>query len=79
MLLVDLAHGSEMAHTEGFKKSISGQIAALDHLTALAIRGFVPKGILIEASSSISPVDPNMPFNVAINGIIRLAEIARSR
>jgi 3-deoxy-D-arabino-heptulosonate 7-phosphate (DAHP) synthase len=79
MLFVDLAHGSEMAHTKGFKKSVQGQITALEHLTILAMSGFMPKGTLIEASSSISPVDPNMPFNIALNGIIRLAEIARSR
>jgi hypothetical protein len=79
MLVVDTAHGSEMAHTPNFEKSVEGQIESLDNLIRLSIEGFLPKGVLIEASDTQRVVDPPIPFNVAINGIIRLAEIAGSR
>lgn len=71
-LIVDLAHGSEMAHTEGFLKSEEGQEKALEHLIILSSKGLRPKGIMLEASDTPRLVDPNMSFTVALNGIKRL-------
>lgn len=68
LLIVDTAHGAEMAHhPEGsFEKSVEGQVAALDHLVELACRGYVPIGKLSEASSTQGRTDPNMPLQPSL-------------
>jgi phospho-2-dehydro-3-deoxyheptonate aldolase len=77
-MIVDVAHGSEMAHhPDGtFKKSVPGQIAALEHVIAIAEEhGELPAGIMAEASEADSPTDPHMPFNLAIEGVRKLLAI----
>lgn len=82
-LIVDTAHGAEMAfHPDGlFKKSVAGQQASLSRVLELAEKGAIPLGIMMEASDTIETsdnrrVDPNMPFNIAIEGLRRLSAIA---
>lgn len=76
-LIVDTAHGSEMAHhPEGvFQKSVEGQIAAMDHLVELACRGYAPLGKLSEASSTTGQTDPNMPLAPSLEASKQLHEI----
>jgi phospho-2-dehydro-3-deoxyheptonate aldolase len=76
-LIVDTAHGSEMAHDpeQMFKKSVAGQIAAIEAVLRLAEVGYVPAGIMIEASDIESPVDPTIPLQVALDGVKRLYQI----
>lgn len=81
-LLVDLAHGTEMAHdpVEGrFKKSVQGQIDAGAHLLEIIARtGEAPAGIFMEASNHPGKTDPNMPFKEALNIAHLLAEAKRA-
>lgn len=74
-LIVDTAHGSEMAHDKDFNKSVAGQIAAIEAVIGLAERGYLPAGIMIEASDIESPVDPVIPLETALAGVKRLYEI----
>lgn len=76
-LIVDTAHGSEMAHDpdKKFQKSVPGQIAAMEAVIRLAEDGRVPAGIMIEASDIESPVDPTIPLEIALAGAKRLYEI----
>lgn len=73
-MIVDVAHGSEMAHDPAgaFGKTVEGQQQALEHVTALAAQGYAPIGIMIEASDIPSPTDPVMPLDVACEGLIKL-------
>lgn len=78
MMIVDPAHGSEMAHdpSGANEKSVAGQEAALEHTISLAETGqALPLGIIMEATEAVSPTDPVSPFDVAINGIKRLHRI----
>ncbi len=79
-MIVDIAHGSEMAHDPngGFKKSVTGQIRALEHVLHLAELGESPSGIMAEASSAFSPTDPHMPFDIALQGVRRLHQLRMS-
>jgi phospho-2-dehydro-3-deoxyheptonate aldolase len=76
-VIVDVAHGSEMAHDPegGFQKSVEGQENALEHVIRLAEMGHIPMGVMIEASDIESPTDPVMPLQVALDGVKRLYEI----
>lgn len=76
-MLVDVAHGGEMAHdpAKGFEKSVLGQIACLDHVIKLAGDGMIPAGIMVETSNIPSPTDPTIPLNVAIEKTLQLAQI----
>lgn len=76
-LIVDTAHGGEMAHAPDvdFTKSVIGQIACLEHVIQLTEGGLVPAGIMIEASDAVSPTDPNMPHSNAISGVQRLHQL----
>jgi phospho-2-dehydro-3-deoxyheptonate aldolase len=79
-MIVDVAHGSEMAHDPngGFKKSVPGQIAAMNHVIRIADEHEeLPTGIMMEASSARSDTDPVMPFETATNGLLRLLDIQR--
>jgi phospho-2-dehydro-3-deoxyheptonate aldolase len=78
-LVVDTAHGGEMAHNPKgeYAKSIIGQIACIEHVINVAAKGEMPVGIMMEASDAASPTDPLVPFNVAIEGIRELNEIRR--
>lgn len=73
-IIVDLAHGSEQAHDLNgkFSKSIKGQAACFDHIIDLTRQGYKPVGIMTEASNVISPTDPNMPLELALNKIKKL-------
>lgn len=70
-LIVDVAHGSEIAHDPNgqFGKSVKGQIAAMQSVIRLAREGHVPAGIMIEASNLESPTDPVMPLSIALRGV----------
>lgn len=85
-LIIDTAHGSEMAHDpEGnFKKSVEGQIFCLEHVIFLADHGIFPRGVMIEASDYENPdktkrTDPNMPFASAAMGILELSRVIDSK
>jgi len=73
-LLVDLAHGSEMAHDKDFTKSVEGQVMALNHLTQIVLKGYAPRGVMIEASNAPRTVDPNMPLDLALQGTQNLLD-----
>jgi phospho-2-dehydro-3-deoxyheptonate aldolase len=70
-LIVDTAHGSQMAHDpEGkFSKSVDGQVLSLHALLRLVREGYHPAGTIMEASDLESPTDPHMPLWIAIHGI----------
>lgn len=76
-MIVDVAHGSEMAHNPAgiFEKSVGGQVRALGHVVTLAKQGLTPAGVMMEASSAESPTDPHMPFDIALRGMMRLYEL----
>lgn len=77
-MVVDIAHGSEMAHDPAgtFKKSVPGQIAALEHVIAVAEKyGELPVAIMAEASQAYSPTDPHMAHNLALGGVRRLHDL----
>ena len=76
-LIVDVAHGGEMAHDPStkFTKSVIGQLACLGHVLRLAEEGFMPAGIHMESSDARSPIDPVIPFKDGINGIVNLRNI----
>ncbi len=81
-MIVDIAHGSEMAHDPNgmFRKTTLGQMACLDHVISLASMGVIPAGIMIEASDFEHPdlrrrTDPNMSFNHALQGVKELHSI----
>lgn len=80
-LLVDWAHGGEQAHDPDgkFGKSVEGQIECMEHTIEIAERtGKAPAGIFAEASSAISPTDPVMSFEAAVEGAETLAKIKQS-
>lgn len=81
-MIVDVAHGSEMAHDPngGFKKSVPGQIAAMNHVIKIARdHGELPTGIMMEATSAESATDPVIPFQIAVNGLRVLHDVQRSQ
>lgn len=75
-VVVDTAHGSEMAHDPhgNFQKSIEGQVACLKHLGDIALRtGMLPHGVMVEATDAKSPTDPVIPFSEALRLVKVLA------
>jgi hypothetical protein len=76
-LMVDTAHGSEMAHdpSGAYKKSQEGQEAAAYHVLGLARQGLLPAGITLEASDWVGPTDPNMRLGIALSVISELQTI----
>lgn len=62
-LVVDIAHGSEMAHdpTRQYRKSTAGQLQCLEALNRV-MNEYRPLGIMAEASSAPSPTDPVIPI-----------------
>jgi 3-deoxy-D-arabino-heptulosonate 7-phosphate (DAHP) synthase len=80
-LIVDTAHGGEMAHHPNgeYAKSVVGQIACMEHVISIAEQGEIPAGIMIEASdAAVSPTDPLMPFHIALDGVLELNSIRRT-
>lgn len=78
-MIVDVAHGSEMAHDPAakFQKSVQGQADALEHVIRIARdHGTAPAGIMMEASEADSPTDPHLPLAVALEGLKRLHGLA---
>ena len=73
-LIVDVAHGSEMAHDPNGKncKSIEGQVLAMESVNDMAQEGIAPAGIMIEASDLPSKTDPHMPLGIALKGLVKL-------
>lgn len=74
-MVLDLAHGGEMAHDPGKRsqKSVAGQIACAHHAIRLANEGIRMAGYLMEASDIKSVTDPNMPHTEGIKAITRIA------
>jgi hypothetical protein len=77
LVIVDIAHGTEMAHDPDgqFKKTVAGQILAMEAVLDLAREGYAPAGIMIEASDLKSRTDPHMPLEIALNGVKQLYNI----
>lgn len=78
--IVDVAHGSEIAHDDDNKKSVTGQLRAAEHVIKLAEIGLAPAGIMIEASDFIAPdidrrTDPNMPIDSALEIVRNLNRV----
>lgn len=73
-LIVDIAHGSEMAHDlkGNFEKSEIGQLKAMFHVLDIAEKGEIPVGIMMEASDAPSRVDPVIPIKLALDGVMHL-------
>jgi 3-deoxy-D-arabino-heptulosonate 7-phosphate (DAHP) synthase len=71
--LIDIAHGSEMAHDpEGnFEKSPEGQVGAFHSLDRVARLGRTFAGTMMEASQLKSDVDPHMSLTVALAAVQR--------
>ncbi len=67
LMVVDAAHGSEMAHDPAgeFQKSAIAQERALRHIAELATSGYAPAAVLCEASNLESPVDPPVSPDIA--------------
>lgn len=79
-MIVDTAHGSEIAHDPHNKKSELGQIACLGHLLELASQqNEIAAGIMIEASDAESPTDPVIPFQNALSPALHLQELRTNR
>lgn len=80
-LIVDTAHGAEMAHhPEGiFQKSIEGQNEALKHLLSLAEQGFAPLGKLSEASDIVGQTDPNTSLEFSLQVGQKIHELKAGR
>lgn len=76
-LILDVAHGTEMAHDPmgKFQKSAKAEEIALEHATELIADGIVPKGIMLEASDATTTTDPHMPFRVAVDGVKRIHQL----
>lgn len=76
-VVIDVAHGSEMAHDPSgdFKKTVEGQIAAMQAVIELAKEGHISAGIMVEASDLATPTDPVMPLQIALNGVRELHDI----
>ncbi|RTK93262.1 hypothetical protein EKI60_06155 [Candidatus Saccharibacteria bacterium] len=66
LMIVDLAHGAEMAHDLAgqFEKSVEGQLRSTAHALELAKSGYAAAGYASEMSNAQSPVDPPVPFDL---------------
>jgi phospho-2-dehydro-3-deoxyheptonate aldolase len=81
-LIVDTAHGSEMAHdlNENFQKSAEAQLRCIEHvLSIVKHHGVSPLGIMIEASSAKSPTDPVIPFEAALHEVMSLLTLTQQK
>lgn len=81
-LIVDTAHGSEMAHdpTGEFKKSVPGQLACMKHVLRIANDyGEVPLGVMVETSGAPSPTDPVVSFGASATFVRAMHRIANKR
>lgn len=81
-IIIDVAHGSEMAHDPNgkFAKSINGQLACIQHvLDIFAQTGIFPQGMMIESSNAPSPTDPTIPEHEAERAFIDLAKLIQER
>lgn len=76
-MVLDLAHGGEMAHDPEKlnQKSVTGQIACARHAIQLATEGICMAGYLMEASDIKSLTDPNMPHAEGLKAITQIARI----
>lgn len=75
--IIDVAHGTEMAHDPNgnFKKSVAGQILGMQAVITLTRQGYRPAGVMLEASDLPSRVDPHMPMEAAVAGIRALTTV----
>jgi 3-deoxy-D-arabino-heptulosonate 7-phosphate (DAHP) synthase len=80
-LIVDVAHGSEMAHDPkgAFNKTVAGQHRALEAVILLAEQGYTPAGIMIEASELPQTIDPHLPLDIALDGVKQLYQLKQRR
>lgn len=77
-VIINVANNAEMAHHPfgEWRKSISGQMAALHHLLDIAVQhGEIPAGVLIEASDAMTWMDPHMRFEDAVEGALSLYQL----
>lgn len=77
-MAICLGHGSEQAHDPNgnFGKSVEGQIRAMEHYIKIGEEtGMWANGLLIEASDAPSDTDPNMPHQIALDGIAHIASL----
>lgn len=75
---IDLGHGAEQAHDpdQEFQKSAVGEQAAMEHYTEICERlGIWARMLLIEASDAPSDTDPNMPRQIALDGITHILSV----
>ena len=73
-MIVDVAHGGEMAHSpqQDFTKSAMGQVACFKHVISMAEEGHVPAGIMMESSNVRSVTDPHIPFQTGVDLLLEL-------
>ncbi len=79
-VIIDTAHGLEMAHDQAgkFEKSPQGQILATQMLLELDREGYHSLGKMSEASAQTSPTDPHMPLAIALNASRKLYQMKRN-
>jgi len=79
-MMVDVAHGTEMAHHPdgNFRKSIEAQMLGLEHVIRIAEKGELPNAVMMEASDVITTTDPHMPHSYAMGRIQYLNNLRRS-
>jgi hypothetical protein len=75
--IVDVAHDSGKAHDTDRRKTDEGQERALSHTAELVAAGHICIGVMAEASSAISPTDPNMNLGTAMRSIGRIRQDLR--
>jgi hypothetical protein len=78
-IIIDVAHGGEMAHDPlgRFGKSELGQIACMMSLAQVMREGYIPAGVMVEASDVPSETDPTIPLALAMDGIRTLNAIRK--
>jgi phospho-2-dehydro-3-deoxyheptonate aldolase len=78
-VIVDVAHGGEMAHdlSGQYGKSELGQIACIATLAEVMREGFMPAGVIMETSDVKSPVDPTISLDYGLAGIQALHTVSQ--
>ncbi len=80
--VICLGHGTEQAHDPdgNFGKSVEGQISAMEHYIKIGEQtGMWANGLLLEASDAPSDTDPNMPHQIALDGIAHIASLMHTQ
>lgn len=80
IVIVDAAHGGEMAHDPNgrFGKSEAGQLACIDSVIENTNKTKrIPRGIMLETSNLTTPTDPVIPLEQALEKLEELAYVHR--